>query len=467
MARSHAPAPLLNGHWKRDSTLGGRPLITPTDASFGATYEPPVLYDSCQNRHDSDGGRSKLTDVLLPFMLRWPLLHTIMSEKDSRRIFYFMSLNFCFMAVQAFYGYVTESLGLLSDSIHMFFDCVALAVGLFAAVASRWPANERFPYGFGKIETLSGFANGLFLVLISVEIMFEAFERIVEGRETKRLAELFVVSTLGLLVNLVGMLAFGHHHHGHGHGHGHCHDHQSHQSEGNGHTHGCRAHSSHAPVSVGQHHDYVHHNHEHHDHGHGSRDGGHSKARIMHHHHAHGHANENMHGIYLHVLADTLGSAAVIVSTILTKIWGWPGWDPLASFLIAILILLSAIPLVKSSAAKLLLTVPDDVEYNLRETLSGISGLKGVAGYTVPKFWLDDRNDRAADGRSRLVGAMHVVVSRGSDLEDVQDRVRNYLLQRDMDITVQVERDGDTGCWCAAGAGRSSLSHKPSPSEMQ
>ncbi len=46
----------------------------------------------------------------------------------------------------------------------MFFDCLALALGLFAAVASKWPPSERFPYGFGKIEILSGFGNGVFLV---------------------------------------------------------------------------------------------------------------------------------------------------------------------------------------------------------------------------------------------------------------------------------------------------------------
>lgn len=73
-------------------------------------------------------------------------------------------VNFSFMAVQAVYGYLTDSLGLLSDSIHMFFDCVALAVGLLASVMSKWPPSERFPYGFGKIETLSGFANGVFLM---------------------------------------------------------------------------------------------------------------------------------------------------------------------------------------------------------------------------------------------------------------------------------------------------------------
>lgn len=76
----------------------------------------------------------------------------------------FSSLNFAFMVVQACYGYVTDSLGLLSDSIHMFFDCLALGVGLFAAVSAKWPPSERFPYGFGKIESLSGFGNGVFLM---------------------------------------------------------------------------------------------------------------------------------------------------------------------------------------------------------------------------------------------------------------------------------------------------------------
>lgn len=77
-------------------------------------------------------------------------------------------LNFGFMIIQAFYGFVTDSLGLLSDSIHMFFDCVALLVGLLAAVMSKWPKSQRFPYGFGKVETLSGFANGILLMYVFI-----------------------------------------------------------------------------------------------------------------------------------------------------------------------------------------------------------------------------------------------------------------------------------------------------------
>jgi len=33
-------------------------------------------------------------------------------------------------------------------------------------------------YSYGRIETLSGFANGIFLLLISVFIVFEAIQRL-------------------------------------------------------------------------------------------------------------------------------------------------------------------------------------------------------------------------------------------------------------------------------------------------
>ncbi|KAI0593615.1 cation efflux protein [Biscogniauxia sp. FL1348] len=345
-----------------------------------------------------------------------------MTEKDSRRIFYFMGVNFTFMAVQAVYGYLTDSLGLLSDSIHMFFDCVALAVGLFASVMSKWPPSERFPYGFGKIETLSGFANGIFLVLISLEIMFEGFERLLEGRETKRLRELFIVSTLGLVVNLLGIFAFGSHgHHGHDHGHDHSHGHSHSHSHGDSHPHG-------------------HH----------------------HHHHGHSHDNENMHGIYLHILADTLGSASVILSTVLTYLFPWSGWDPLASFLIAYLILITAMPLVRSSAKRLLLTIPADVEYNLRNTLSEITNQRGVASYSVPKFWADDGAGNESGGK--LLGVMHVAAVRGADLEEVRDRVKGYLAKHGIDLTIQMEREGDSTCWC--GMGRTAVPLSPMPPGM-
>ena len=151
-----------------------------------------------------------------------------------------------------------------------------------------------------------------------------------------------------------------------------------------------------------------------------------------------------MHGIFLHVMADTLGSVAVVISTILIHFYGWSGFDPLASCLIAILIFASAIPLVTSSARTLLLTIPQDIEYDLREALAGLSSLRGVVGYAVPKFWLEEGENR------KVLGVIHVIAGKGGDLEDVKERAITFLKSRHMDVVVQVEREGSGRCWCQA-----------------
>jgi zinc transporter 5/7 len=51
-------------------------------------------------------------------------------------------------------------------------DCLALAVGLCAAVMSKWPPSIRFPYGYGKMDTLAGFANGIFDVRLEYHFDF-------------------------------------------------------------------------------------------------------------------------------------------------------------------------------------------------------------------------------------------------------------------------------------------------------
>jgi len=277
--------------------------------------------------------------------------------------------------------------------------------------------------------------------------MIEATERLADGRETKRLLELFVVSALGLAVNLVGMACFGHHGHaghdhgGHSHGHSHSHsDEKSNSHEGHHHSHDESCHD--------------------HDHDHSHHDPLLTKAPTAKPHshasHSHSHDNENMHGIFLHVLADTMGSAAVMLSTALIYLLGWNGWDPLASCVIAILIFMSSIPLIKSSAKKLLLTIPDEIEYTLRDTLAGVSDVRGVASYNVPRFWLGDKN--AESEGEEVMGVIHVVATRGSDLDDVRERTRDFLLKHGIDVVVQVEMGTDSSCWCGGAAGSRSPS---------
>ncbi|EPQ56426.1 hypothetical protein GLOTRDRAFT_115684 [Gloeophyllum trabeum ATCC 11539] len=155
-------------------------------------------------------GQSQLSKPIMPVLRSY--LKNILANPESRKIFYFLLLNLAYMFVQVLYGIWTNSLGLISDAIHMAFDCMAIGVGLVASVMATLPPNERFTYGYGRIETLSGFANGIFLLLISVFIVFEAIERLMDPPEMST-NQLLLISSMGLGVNLFGMFAMGGHHH--------------------------------------------------------------------------------------------------------------------------------------------------------------------------------------------------------------------------------------------------------------
>lgn len=81
------------------------------------------------------------------------LNRTILSEESTRNLFFFLILNLSFAFVELFYGMWTNSLGLISDAFHMFFDCTALLAGLIATIVARWQANEKFSFGYGKHAT--------------------------------------------------------------------------------------------------------------------------------------------------------------------------------------------------------------------------------------------------------------------------------------------------------------------------
>ena len=74
---------------------------------------------------------------------------------------------------------------------------------------------------------LSGLFNGVFLIFVAFNVFIESVERIYEPQHIQG-GSLLMVSVLGLLVNLVGLVFFHEHAHGGGecqHDHGHVEEH--------------------------------------------------------------------------------------------------------------------------------------------------------------------------------------------------------------------------------------------------
>lgn len=276
-------------------------------------------------------------------------IRIIFSDRNSRNLFLFLLLNFSFAFIELIYGVWSNSLGLISDSFHMFFDCTGLVAGLVASVITKWKANDKYSYGYVRAEILAGFVNGLFLLFISFFIMSEAVERAIEPPEVKH-ERLFVVSVLGLLVNLVGVYAFQH---GHGHSHGggsHGHNH-SHGTSNHGHSHNNHSHDFNIDI-----------------------DSGGSNSQIM-------------KGVFLHILADTLGSVGVIISAVLMQMFGWMIADPICSMFIAFLIAISVLALIKESVAVLMQRQPRALDNVLPQCYQKVISLAGVYSVQEPHFW--------------------------------------------------------------------------------
>ena len=145
-----------------------------------------------------------------------------------------------FTFVEFAYGYTSNSLGLISDSFHMLFDSTAIALGLYANFMAKNPPTDKYPFGLYRFETISGYVNALFLVIVAVHIFVESLERVIEQPYVDADSIIFV-SILGLIINLIGLAFFhefshgghgcshdhghGKKHHGHSHGHSHSHSH--------------------------------------------------------------------------------------------------------------------------------------------------------------------------------------------------------------------------------------------------
>lgn len=106
------------------------------------------------------------------------------------------------MLAEAAGGWLVNSLALLADAGHMLTDVAALSLTLAAIWFASRPATAKKTFGYYRLEILAAFVNGVALVLISLFIIYEAYERYAAPPEIKGSA-LTAIAAGGLLVNIV------------------------------------------------------------------------------------------------------------------------------------------------------------------------------------------------------------------------------------------------------------------------
>ncbi|KAI0128140.1 cation efflux protein [Hypoxylon sp. NC0597] len=298
-------------------------------------------------------------------------------------------------------------------------DLIGFIVALGAIIISERAASPtNFSFGWARAQLLGAFFNGVFLLALGISIFLQSIERFISIERIENPKLVLIMGCVGLALNIISATLLHEHHghdHGHGgHGHGHSHTHtedDSHvENHGHDHSHG----HSHVNIEAGRHVS-------------DSLGGDQEQVPLTpisaHAEHRHTIVNLQsagrdlgMMGVLFHVIGDACNNVGVIIAALviwLTSPEARFYADPGISMAIALMILVTSIPLVKNSGKILMQSAPKGVDIDdVRHDLEKIPGIESVHELHI---WRLDQK--------KAIATAHVVVST-NEMADFMDRAR-------------------------------------------
>ncbi|HTK38805.1 MAG TPA: cation diffusion facilitator family transporter [Pyrinomonadaceae bacterium] len=128
--------------------------------------------------------------------------HARRSAESLGRLKLALALTFIYMIAEAIGGWFANSLALIADAGHMLTDVGALTLTLAAIWFAGRPATSKKTYGYYRLEILAAFVNGIILVLLSLAVIYEAFERWKAPVAVKG-TEMTLIAVGGLVINII------------------------------------------------------------------------------------------------------------------------------------------------------------------------------------------------------------------------------------------------------------------------
>ena len=150
----------------------------------------------------------------------------------------------------------------------------------------------------------------------------------------------------------------------------------------------------------------------------------------------------NIHGAWLHLLTDALGSVAALIAGGVIWAYGWQWADPAASILICLLVVYSCWDLLKEAIAILMESTPKNLDLDaVRNALIAGPGVRSVHDLHI---WT------ITSGMVSL--SAHVIVADDQSPQTSLRTLRQMLLERfdlhHTTIQIELENQGECGTAC-------------------
>ena len=122
--------------------------------------------------------------------------------KIEKNIFIAFLLNLCFSIFEFIGGAITNSVAIISDSIHDLGDALSIGISYFLEKISKRKPDEVYTYGYLRYSVLGGLITTIILITGSILVIYASIKRIINPVVVDY-SKMILLAILGLVVNFI------------------------------------------------------------------------------------------------------------------------------------------------------------------------------------------------------------------------------------------------------------------------
>ncbi len=122
--------------------------------------------------------------------------------KTEKNILIAFILNITFSIFEFFGGFFTNSISILSDSIHDLGDAISIGISYFMEKKSKKHADNKYTYGYIRYSVLGGVITTTILLVGSILVIIGAIKRIINPVEVNY-SGMIVFAVIGVILNFI------------------------------------------------------------------------------------------------------------------------------------------------------------------------------------------------------------------------------------------------------------------------
>ena len=131
--------------------------------------------------------------------------------KSEKNIFIAFILNLLFAIIELVGGFFTNSISIISDSVHDFGDALSIGMAYFLEKKSSKQPDKRYTYGYLRYSLLSALLTSVILLVGGIFVLVGAIPRLINPTPVNHTG-MIILGIIGVCVNLFAAARTSHSH---------------------------------------------------------------------------------------------------------------------------------------------------------------------------------------------------------------------------------------------------------------